>query len=294
MLRVHLGCAGVRLDGWLNVESDPRVGADVYADPFDFVAEHGPEIGELYMGHLLEALSPDDATALLRLTNSRAAPGTAVAAAATDVRAACAAFAAGEIGIEQFNRSFAHRAFVGRQQRWSFDAASLLELFRQSGLEKVTTADLATLPDAGELPPEERRWRCAASGMVAPHASHDGAARSRIVEQTPVVALHRASTAESALLDQLSAVRAELDRLRSREQAALRKAGKADRLAVELVDTQRTLDAINRSISFRVAHRGSLVARRVLPAGSPQRRLAARVAIALTPSRRGHGYTHEK
>src|SRR5207245_2101580 len=57
-------------------------------------------------------------------------------------------------------------------------------------------------------------------------------------------------TAAHMLLAQLGAVRAELERLRTREKLALRRAGEADRLAQELRDAQRTLDGINRSITF--------------------------------------------
>ena len=280
-IRVHLGSAGARLDGWLNVDGDPRAAADAYADPFDFVARNGPDIGELYLGRLLEALSLDDARALLHLIASRTSPGTLVTAGASDIRAVATAFAAGEMTTEQLNRQFVHAGSGGAELRSSWDAASLLELFKAAGLQSVTAVNPATLPDAREVGPDQLRWRCAVSGVVSGTArpDADGAAPNTSPGKPRAAKPQPASTPEAALLAELQTLRAELERSRARERDALPRAAKADTLAEEL-------EAVTGSITFRVAHRGSLVARRVLPKGSRRRRLVAGALRSLRRSSR--------
>jgi hypothetical protein len=46
-MRVNLGCGQAYLDGWVNVDNDTAVHADVYSDAFDFVQQYGDEIEEL-------------------------------------------------------------------------------------------------------------------------------------------------------------------------------------------------------------------------------------------------------
>jgi GT2 family glycosyltransferase/glycosyltransferase involved in cell wall biosynthesis len=287
-LRVNLGCDDGYLDGWLNVAADGRVRADAYDDPFDFIIHHGADLSELYFGRLLEELNRDDARALLRLVVSLAPAGTRILAAATDVRAVLRAYVAGDIENERLNDAFIHRATDSSPQMWSYDRGSLLELFRDAGLEQIAEADLFSLPDAGSFEPGTMSLRCAAAGVVGPTRAQDDTVlpgrrtRPRSAANADSSA---ALTAETMLLGQLGTVHAELNRIRSREQEALKRAGKADQLAAELSDVRQTLDGINRSITFRAAHRASLVARRVLPAGSPQRKAAARVVRALRRSR---------
>jgi len=281
-MRVHLGCACTHLPGWLNVDSDPRVSADVYADPFEFVARHGPDIDELYLGHLLEDLVLDDALALLRLIGARTVSGTPVTAAAVDVRAACAAFASGEVDSQLFNCSLVHTSSAGRAQRWSYDGAALVRLFEDADLNRVAAVDAAALPDAATMDAAVQSKRCAAKGFVGAAPAAPGGLPERMSNSNP--ARHPVTeTAESALLDELQRCRTELSSLRSREQHARTQAASAERLARDLADTRTALEQLERSITYRVAHRGSLVARRLLPAGSARRRMAASVLRAASP-----------
>lgn len=276
-MRVHLGCAGTMLEGWVNVDADPRVAADVHADPFDFVARCGSDIGELYLGRLLESLCPDDAVALLRLIGARAPAGTGVTAAAVDVRAAAGALAGGEVDLDTFNRELVHAGGPGPGQRWSYDGPSLLEVFTRGGIKKVTQADLASLPDADALAGALGRFRCAASGSVGAAGRRAAVTPSHELPAPPPLAV----SAQDTVLAELEAVRAELERLRRREEAALRRAGQADRFEHELHDTQNTLAQLTGSITFRVAQGGSRVARRILPAGTRRRDAVARLVRAV-------------
>ena len=280
-LRVNVDPGGIYLDGWLNASSNPWIKSDVSVDVIDFIAEHGADITDLFLGRMLEELVTADAEALLRLIAERIPRGTRVSALAIDVRAACASLLAGEIQLAAFNATLIHATDHGRRQLGSFDRDSLLRLFQNAGFEGVgelTPADLEML--AGDLSRSPLLCSASALAPTAPTASAAQHKQSATAWTRP----RGDATAEEMLLEQLAAVRAELARVRSREQLALRKGGDADRLSHELRDAQRTIADINRSITFRVAHRGSLVARRVLPKGSPQRKLAARIARAFAPA----------
>ena len=86
-MRVNLGCGQAYMEGWVNVDEMPEVKADVYANAFEFVQDHGPEIQELYMGHFLEHLLPNEVRALLQLVVLRLPPGATVSAVTPDIRA---------------------------------------------------------------------------------------------------------------------------------------------------------------------------------------------------------------
>ena len=83
-MKVNLGCGNAYLEGWVNVDADPDVRADVYSDAFEFVREHGSECNEIYMGHFLEHLMPGAARDLLALMAVRLAPGTVISAVSAD------------------------------------------------------------------------------------------------------------------------------------------------------------------------------------------------------------------
>lgn len=289
-IRVHLGCAGAVLDGWINVDVDPRVDADVHADPFDLVLKSAQDIGEVYLGRLIERLCPDDAVALVRLIVDRAPEGTPVTAAAVDVRAASQMLVSGAIDIEGFNEQFVHASVPGAEQRWSYDAHALAAVLERGGLYNVATVDASSLPDARHVPAAVANVRCAVAGSVRRsdpnrHGHPDSVRVAEPLAARGAVATAVASTgpptAQEELLSDVQELRAELLRLRKRERTALQLAGRADRLQRELSDTQQTLSAVTGSISFRVAQTGSRVARRLLPATSRRRAVAAGILRAM-------------
>ncbi len=97
LCRVNLGSGHGYIEGWVNVDSNPDVHADVYMEAFDFVHEHGHEVTELYMGHFLEHLLPASAAALLALVADRLPEGAQVSAVVPDMRAVFVAYDRGEI-----------------------------------------------------------------------------------------------------------------------------------------------------------------------------------------------------
>jgi predicted SAM-dependent methyltransferase len=62
-VRLHIGCGGVHLDGWVNVDERPQPGVDVVADVtkgLDF-----RDVEAVYAEHFLEHLTPEAALSFL-------------------------------------------------------------------------------------------------------------------------------------------------------------------------------------------------------------------------------------
>ncbi len=162
----------------------------------------------------------------------------------------------------------------GDRFSWSADPTAVAALFTRSGLRNV-----------GTRPPQEVEWLPAIFGAVepwsavvrgsTPSAVGEGRDRHDLGEKRFV------PRAGEGVTQQVSDLRMELTRVRSRDQAALLRAGTADRLEAELEDTRATLKAIEQSATYRFARQGSLVLRRLMPAESPQRRLGRRLLHAL-------------
>jgi O-antigen biosynthesis protein len=79
-MKVNLGCGPDYREGWVNVDRDPEVRADVHADEFAFVRDRAAEADEVHVGVVLDRLSPERARALLVLLGDRVAAGTVVTA----------------------------------------------------------------------------------------------------------------------------------------------------------------------------------------------------------------------
>ena len=77
-MKVNLGSGNSYIEGWVNVDSNPDVRADVYMEAFEFIKMQGSEIEELYMGHFLEHLMPASAAALLALVADELPEGASV------------------------------------------------------------------------------------------------------------------------------------------------------------------------------------------------------------------------
>ena len=70
------------MPGWVNVDASPDVKADIHLDVAEFVRQYGPQVEQVYMGHVLEHLMPGDSLTLLRLLNERLPAGAVISAAA--------------------------------------------------------------------------------------------------------------------------------------------------------------------------------------------------------------------
>lgn len=159
-MRVNLGCGHAYLPGWVNVDSDPEVKADVYLDAVDFVREYGPQVEELYLGHVLEHILPGDALVLLKLVCERLPAGSVVSAVTPDMRAIWDAYQRGEISNDELNASFVYSYVQASRHVWCYDVPSLLELFTRAGFDDAEAIDPLTWPPVHHKEGTESRWQC--------------------------------------------------------------------------------------------------------------------------------------
>jgi GT2 family glycosyltransferase/glycosyltransferase involved in cell wall biosynthesis/predicted SAM-dependent methyltransferase len=274
-VRVNLGCGPLYLDGWVNVDSDPDVRADVHGDAVEFIREHAESISEVYMGHLIEHLTLDDAVVLLITVAERLAAGTTVSAVTPDMRAIFRAYLDGEVDNVILNDSFVYSYVQPSHHRWCHDIESLTRLFERAGLIDIRPVDTATWAPVYYKTGENSRWQCGVRGTVPPNRvilAASGERRSDLYAAEVAPEPGRAPTAEEVLLAELRQVRAELARAR---QLAGTQSGEGGG-GPELDEARRMLAAVHGSTTYRAAAAASGVARRLLPPGSRRRRVAKR------------------
>ena len=169
-MRVNLGCGQAYMEGWTNVDASPDVKADIHLDAAEFVRQYGDQVDEVYMGHVFEHLMPGYAASLLRLLNERLRPGAVISVVTPDMRAIFEAYLSGEIDNDKLNASFIYSYVQPSHHVWCYDEATLLELFRRSGL-----ADASPITDVRSYPPvfhkegPESQWQCGVRALAAGH-----------------------------------------------------------------------------------------------------------------------------
>jgi GT2 family glycosyltransferase/predicted SAM-dependent methyltransferase len=165
-MKVNLGCGQSYLEGWVNVDGDPSVRADIYADAFEFLQQYGAEVGELYMGHFLEHLLPASAVALLHLVRERLPSGAMVSAVVPDMRAIFNAYDAGEITNDELNDRFVYSYEQPSHHAWCYDESTLTRVFREAGFSDVESIDPLSWPPVIWKEGPESRWQCGVRAIV--------------------------------------------------------------------------------------------------------------------------------
>ena len=212
-MKVNLGSGNSYIEGWVNVDSNPDVRADVYMEAFDFVRMQGSEIDELYMGHFLEHLMPASAAALLALVADELPEGARVSAVVPDMRAIFAAYDAGEISNFELNDRYVYSYEQPSHHVWCHDADSLAAVFDHAGYRDVA-ADR----------PAARGSRC--SGRTVPSRagrSVCATVRARVVGRVvgsrstidPGAPKPLPVAVDEVLLNRIRKLRAEVDALRA-------------------------------------------------------------------------------
>jgi GT2 family glycosyltransferase/predicted SAM-dependent methyltransferase len=213
-MKVNLGCGHSYIEGWINVDANPDVRADVYLDAFEFVRDHGPEVDELYMGHFMEHLLPATAAALLSLIGDRLPEGAVVSAVVPDMHAIFAAYDAGEISNAELNERFIYSYSQPSRHVWCYDGEALRRVFEDAGFLEVELIDPLVWEPVFWKDGPESRWQC---GVRVTVPARGGVRRPPLLETVdddtePGVAV---VSADEVLLHRIGELRAELDELRA-------------------------------------------------------------------------------
>jgi SAM-dependent methyltransferase len=87
MTRLNVGCGAYHLTGYANLDADPDVPADVHADALTYLSDCADgSLDEVYAGHFLEHLTPDEARRFLAECHRCLVPGGALAIVVPDMR----------------------------------------------------------------------------------------------------------------------------------------------------------------------------------------------------------------
>lgn len=293
-MKVNLGCGQAYMEGWVNVDEMPDVKADVYANAFEFVEEHGAEIEELYMGHFLEHLLPADSESLLRLIVQRLPAGAQVSAVTPDIRAIFRAYEMGEIDNETLNSSFIYSYVQPSHHVWCYDTQSLLEVFTEAGMVDIRPIDPLTWPPVFHKDGPESRWQCGVAGAVPtrrPQIDSLPESPAALPSHIRKVSYRELpATTTEMLLVRIERLREELDRQYERrefaENAARAQEAEISRLRQELEHTQHDLRMLQSTRSYRVARTVQAISDAAVPKGSERRRLVASGAAAARELRR--------
>jgi GT2 family glycosyltransferase/glycosyltransferase involved in cell wall biosynthesis/predicted SAM-dependent methyltransferase len=281
-MKVNLGCGNSYLEGWVNVDANPNVRADVYMEAFEFVRAHGEEIDEVYMGHFLEHLMPASAVALLALIADEVPEGAQVSAVVPDMRAIFAAYDAGEISNEELNQRYVYSYEQPSHHVWCHDADSLADAFTRAGYTDIAPIDPITWEPVLWKEGPESRWQCGVVARTPADAPAD-VSRTPDMENRPPAPLPVST--DEVLLHRIEQLRVEVQQLRATTGAA---APAAPQPAAPQPDdvtpappappspsiedlTPREGEA---SLFDRLPSTFAPTARKLLPVGSPQRRLA--------------------
>ncbi len=271
-MKVNLGCGNSYLDGWVNVDANPNVRADVYMEAFEFVRAHGAEVDELYMGHFLEHLMPASAVALLSLIADEVPEGARVSAVVPDMRAIFAAYDAGEISNVELNERYVYSYEQPSHHVWCHDADSLAAAFERAGYTDVQQIDPLTWDPVFWKVGPESRWQCG----VSAHAPTKAADRPLVPDSDAETPGELQVSTDEVLLHRIRKLRAEVDALRSRNASPAEPDEAAAEPPVPLPAPADTLTPREGEPSLfdRLPPSLAPTARKLLPAGSPQRRLA--------------------
>jgi GT2 family glycosyltransferase/glycosyltransferase involved in cell wall biosynthesis/predicted SAM-dependent methyltransferase len=287
-MKVNLGCGNSYLDGWVNVDANPNVRADVYMEAFEFVRAHGAEIDELYMGHFLEHLILDSAVALLALIADEVPAGARVSAVVPDMRAIFAAYDAAQISNEELNQRYVYSYEQPSHHVWCHDADSLADAFRRAGYTDVEPIDPLTWEPVLWKEGPESRWQC---GVVAraPARAPDDLSRTPPPAEPPPAPLPVST--DEVLLHRIRQLRDEVQDLRATADAAPPSA-QHDEVTPVPPPLPAPIDELTpregeASLFDRLPPSLVPTARKLLPVGSLQRRLAR---FGVESARIGHQY----
>lgn len=291
-MKANLGCGLAYIPGWTNVDASEDVTADLHLDANQFVALHGHETTELYMGHFIEHLMPADAVELLTAVVAALPPGAEVSAVVPDIRQVMHAYEAGEIGNHELNEWYIYSYIQPSHHLWCYDEPSLAELFRGVGFEDVVAIEPSTWPPVWHKDGLGARFQSGVRGTVPTRrggeAGVDGQPGRPAVVVPGADADADAMTASETLTPGNESPEERVNRLVRMVgvEAYLRYSAEAHRAAAEahgsaleqeLAETRAQIDAIRRSRSFRLACRARSVARVLAPEGSARAQSARAV-----------------
>ncbi len=152
--RLNVGCGEYPLPYWMNLDADPRAIADHYATvpPLPFEDE---ALDEIYAGHFLEHLTPDEARAFLAECRRCLTHGGQLGIVVPDTREVLTRWLNGALDCVEYGHDvwhpvadldavcamFLYSTVQSSPHRWSYDLGTLKRLLESSGFHVVGEID---------------------------------------------------------------------------------------------------------------------------------------------------------
>jgi predicted SAM-dependent methyltransferase len=152
--RLNVGCGEWPLYYFTNLDADPRLRADIHAAVPPLPFEDGA-LDDIYAGHFLEHLGPEDATAFLLECFRCLAPGGRLGIVVPDTREIMTRWLNGAIDHVEFPadvwhpvadldaicRMFLYSTVQDSGHKWSYDLFTLARLLQSCGFEVTGEID---------------------------------------------------------------------------------------------------------------------------------------------------------
>lgn len=153
-MKLNVGCGHHPLAGWCNLDADPSCAPDLVATvpPLPFADD---ELDEIYMGHVLEHLTREDAVTLLAECARCLQPGGRLGVLVPDMRAIMGTWLGGvparveyPLGtwhdcrdLDAVCHLFVFSTVQDSLHRWAYDLTTLARALTAAGLRVTTTID---------------------------------------------------------------------------------------------------------------------------------------------------------
>lgn len=146
MIKLNLACCDLPLKGWINIDisTSPHIKADLVADVLD-LSEHFEKdsVDEIYIGHGVEHLTPDEAKSAVAHWYSLLKPGGILGITTPDFRKIAEGYLSGDPDFSVDNLNWTY-IFSYRQEsvhRQVCDLTSLSKLLSDAGFTSIEEGD---------------------------------------------------------------------------------------------------------------------------------------------------------
>lgn len=142
MIRLNLGCENIKKEGWINIDINPKVEPDIVADVTDLSNHFKPNsVDEIYAGHLLEHLYPQEAITAVENWKSLLKEGGKLCVVVPDFKYLVKAYMGGSMSIEELAMEYVYSYVQPSHHRWIYDIESLIRFLEEAGFKDIKTID---------------------------------------------------------------------------------------------------------------------------------------------------------